>query len=78
VLWLMVVVGLGVALWVSQRELTNVRHRADLWHSRGDAAWAIIQRAGISAEWNNDGIVAEHTNKHGVKYKKVYPGHSDR
>jgi hypothetical protein len=76
VLWLMMVVGLGVALWISQRELQQERRNAELWHSRGDAAWALIQHAGLSAQWDNDGIVGEHTNRHGMNYTKVYPGHS--
>jgi len=74
VLWLMVVVGLAIALWQERRVLLQERQNSELWSRRSIAALQVIQKDGTPADWYGSGIVVQETHESGANYTKVYPG----
>ena len=61
VLWLMVVVGLGLAGWFN---------RSSLWEGRAKAAAKALNSAGYSSSWHGDGVLV-HFSRRGIRKEAV-------
>ena len=68
VLWLMVVVGLGCALWIE-------RGQSRPWRGRSEAAFRALEDAEMSPKWVGGDSVLVHPvdDKAGERYPKIYP-----
>jgi len=66
VLWLMVVVGLGVALWIE---------RSRPWRGRSEAAFRALNEAEMNPSWIGDNSILVYPlgGKTGERYPKIYP-----
>jgi hypothetical protein len=74
VLWLMVVVGLGVALWIEHSALLQERKNSTLWSRRGDAALRVMNKLDVPANWHEDGMVVQEIHPSGAPITRLYKG----